>query len=431
MASFRVCLVLSLFLACVFAEGYGPEKVVQHSGYISVNGSEVNGIHLFYWFFESRSNPVTDPFIIWLTGGPGCSSLYALFTENGPYQVQDDLSLTINPYSWNSAANILFLDQPVGTGYSYANSIFDYTRNEKQVADDFYAFLLTFYRLFPQYKSNPFFLTGESYSGHYIPAISNKVVVENTSGRAPFKIPFKGAAIGNGWVDPKVQYAGYAAYAYKLGYITASQYSNYNISYNACKALIDAKLWPIAIIECEAMVDNIFSHIAQAVGYDPNVYDITIPCAVQPLCYNTSNVETLLAEKKVQESLGAKKNWSSCDNTVYDLMLGDWMNDLAENVKTVLESGIPVLVYSGMNDWICNYGGGELWVTQMQWKGQADFNRAPYKNWNVNGKLAGYSKSANNGLTWLEVLHAGHMVPQDQPVAALAMLTAFLANTPF
>ena len=69
----------------------------------------------FYWFFESRSDPANDPLIIWLTGGPGCSSTLALLGENGPCSVNDDATGTVtNPYSWNSKANILWLDQPVG-----------------------------------------------------------------------------------------------------------------------------------------------------------------------------------------------------------------------------------------------------------------------------------------------------------------------------
>ncbi len=101
---------------------------------MNVRGTPENGVHLFYWFFESRSSPSTDPVILWMTGGPGCSSMLALFTvqnfvlifcissdlivdfshqENGPYTVNKDLSLNLNPYSWNSFANIIYVDQPV------------------------------------------------------------------------------------------------------------------------------------------------------------------------------------------------------------------------------------------------------------------------------------------------------------------------------
>ena len=85
------------------------------AGYIDVGDSK----NLFYWMFESRNDPSTDPVLLWMSGGPGCSSQLALFGENGPYIVEDDLSLTLNPQSWNNNATVIWVDQPVGTGFSY------------------------------------------------------------------------------------------------------------------------------------------------------------------------------------------------------------------------------------------------------------------------------------------------------------------------
>lgn len=92
---------------------------------------------IFYWQFDSRSNPSTDPLVIWLNGGPGCSSLTGLFAENGPFTVQDDLTLLSNPYSWNNSTNLVFVDQPVGTGFSRVG-FNEFTHNETQVANDFW-----------------------------------------------------------------------------------------------------------------------------------------------------------------------------------------------------------------------------------------------------------------------------------------------------
>lgn len=88
---------------------------------------------IFYWHFESRSNPTTDPLVIWLTGGPGCSSMLALFTENGPFTINDDLTLENNPMAWNNNANIVFVDQPVGTGFSHS-AFGEFVRTEDEVA---------------------------------------------------------------------------------------------------------------------------------------------------------------------------------------------------------------------------------------------------------------------------------------------------------
>lgn len=81
-----------------------------------------NGDDMFYWLFYSRDTPSTDPLTIWLSGGPGCSSELATFIENGPFYVNDDLTLRLNEHSWSNNANLLYVDQPVGTGYSKAAS---------------------------------------------------------------------------------------------------------------------------------------------------------------------------------------------------------------------------------------------------------------------------------------------------------------------
>ena len=116
---FAFLVAVSAFFVVTFS-GFGPSKVINFSGYYAVHKGE---IHLFYWFFESRNDPSTDPLLIWLTGGPGCSSMLALMVENGPYHVEDDMSLTMNPYSWNSKANVIWIDQPSATGYRYAYDI--------------------------------------------------------------------------------------------------------------------------------------------------------------------------------------------------------------------------------------------------------------------------------------------------------------------
>ncbi len=131
---------------------------------------------LFYWLFKSRTDPNTDPLVFWLTGGPGCASEVALFTENGPFTVDPvTLELITNPYSWNNNSNIVFIDQPRGTGFSTVKD-FKYVITENQVAKDFYEFLVKFLEIYPEYKGRDLFITGESYAGHYIPRISSYIV---------------------------------------------------------------------------------------------------------------------------------------------------------------------------------------------------------------------------------------------------------------
>lgn len=132
--------------------------------------------------------------MLWLNGGPGCSSLLGLFSENGPYWIRDNLTLERNDHSWNNNSNVLYVDQPVGTGLSKATKD-QLVHNEEEVSSDFYVFLVQFFDKFPQYKHRPFYLSGESYAGQYIPAIASRLLE-----KANPEINFLGVAIGNGWV---------------------------------------------------------------------------------------------------------------------------------------------------------------------------------------------------------------------------------------
>jgi len=197
-----------------------PGNDVWESGYVDFPAAGTT-FHFFYWMIQSRSDPVNDPVVFWFTGGPGCASDLAIFAENGPWHFKDPSNpntLYVNPYSWNNNATVVFVDQPVGTGFSYADANV-YERNEDEVASDVYQFTQGFYQKYPKLLNNKLFVTGESYGGHYVPAISNKIVAMNQAGNNT-KIPFEGCAIGNGLVDPLLQYPQYAPFVYSYGLIS-------------------------------------------------------------------------------------------------------------------------------------------------------------------------------------------------------------------
>jgi len=421
------------FIMMVFSQyGYGPDNVKQYSGYITVNGTQTDsGTHLFYWFFESRANPKTDPLVIWLTGGPGCSSLTALFFENGPYTIAKNLSLVLNPYSWNSNANIMWVDQPVGTGFSYDDNDSDDVYDEDGVAEDMFQFLNNFLKDHPEYSKLPFYIVGESYAGHYVPAVATRIVKGNQNKESTINI--QGAGIGNGWVDPYLQYNSHASLLQVKGLLPTAAADIYNYTgLPACHALIDAGLYSAAVFECNLAMQLVFNAAEAYSGRSINVYDVRIPCEVEPLCYDFSSGEDFLNQDDVKKALGANPDiqWEACNGGVYENMLGDWMGNYGDDVPVLLDAGVNVLVYSGTEDWICNYLGGQEWVNKLNWKGQSKFVSTPLQDWKVNGKVAGSYKSYN-GFTFMEVYEAGHMVPLDQPVNSLTMFNAFVHNQPF
>ena len=386
---------------------------------------------IFYWAFQSRQAPETDPLVLWLTGGPGCASEVALFYENGPYQFTSPTDSTIksNPNSWNSFANLLYVDQPIGTGFS-KGGVHD-VKSEKGVAEDMAAMLRGFLEQNPEYEGRDFFITGESYAGHYVPAIAYELLNDAKD----VKLNLKGIAIGNGLTDPFAQYPAYAKFSYENNLISSMWDDVLIGGFKACDGLIyesqhkyhDNKKVQLAALEfCQILADSV---IGNPLHPKFNVYDIREPCASPPLCYDFSQSDTLLNDADVQATLGVTgRKWVECDKLVHTALLGDWMTNLMPQVASILDdSDVQVLVYSGDKDWICNWRGGEAWTEATKWASKDDFNAAEYVDWNVDGTAAGQMRQYGD-LHFLRVYEAGHMVPMNQPENALAMLKMFVSG---
>ena len=410
---FLVCLASLTFFSSASTqsifESYGQQHPVffnetYHSGFLP-NDNEGD---LFYILFDSRNNVETDPLVLWLTGGPGCSSELAMFTENGPFTIdQNDLSLSINPYSWNNKANLLYVDQPAGTGFS---TVVNYDSTEWEVARDFYNFFMHFLEAYPQFKGRDFYITGESFAGHYIPVVASYFLQQKNS-----DINIQGIAIGNGWVEPLYQYPAYPLYAYENGLIDQEKYEQLSAKIGGCQEAILASDPVSTVVQCTGLYSG-------PVGPRTwNIYDIRIPC-IGSLCYDLSFVDRFLAKPEVREALGVVgRSWSECNHQVHKFFNLDHEVGYSSYVGELLDLNVPVLVYSGVEDFICNYRGNEAWTNALQYSGHDEFENAEYVPFGKHGLY----KSAK-GLTFFKMLDAGHLVPMDQPAAALKMLHAFI-----
>ncbi|TQS36670.1 hypothetical protein Golomagni_02872 [Golovinomyces magnicellulatus] len=214
----------------------GVDTVKQYSGYLDDNE---NDKHLFYWFFESRNDPENDPVILWLNGGPGCSSLTGLFVELGPASIDENINLVHNPYSWNSNASVIFLDQPVNVGYSYSGRS---VSNTVAASKDIYALLTLFFRQFPQYAKQDLHIAGESYAGHYIPVFASEILSHKNR-----NINLKSALIGNGLTDALTQYEYYRPMACGEGSYPAV------LDNSQCKAMDKA------LPRCQKLIESCYS----------------------------------------------------------------------------------------------------------------------------------------------------------------------------
>eukprot|EP00929_Paragymnodinium_shiwhaense_P029485 TRINITY_DN1687_c0_g3_i1.p1 TRINITY_DN1687_c0_g3~~TRINITY_DN1687_c0_g3_i1.p1 ORF type:complete len:499 (+),score=125.32 TRINITY_DN1687_c0_g3_i1:52-1548(+) len=418
-------------------------SVKQTSGYIPVSASS----KYFFWLFEAKTeDPSKAPLLVWLSGGPGCSSQLALFAENGPCKVdKSGESTTANPFSWHNAANVMWIDQPSGVGFSTGFGV----KNEKGVAANMYTFFQGFFKQFPQYGQTDLYIFGESYAGHYVPAITHQIWKQNKAGTG-VHIPLKGLAIGNGLTDPAEQYKWYPEMGHTGGQAEGGHAPAGVISkgdYVIMKGLVPA--CELGIAACNKGVDpdpqtgGIMNATACLAAYDAcnfmsmipyeltgkNPYDMRIKCEHGRLCYDFDMITTYLNKAEVQKELGVSKKWGSC-NMAVDLAFvsaGDWLIGYHTLIPDMLEDGIEVLIYAGDVDYICNWLGNKAWTQKLQWAHTAEFNAAKDNDYSLDGKTVAKVRSAN-GFHFMQVFEAGHMVPMDQPKVALQMVKDFVSG---
>ncbi|CAK9442337.1 uncharacterized protein LODBEIA_P60800 [Lodderomyces beijingensis] len=403
----------------------GVDSVKQYSGYLDVDDEDK---HFFFWAFESRNDPKRDPVILWLNGGPGCSSATGLFFELGPSSINKSLQPVHNPYSWNNNATVIFLDQPVNVGYSYSSKS---VSNTVAAGKDVYAFLELFFKQFPEYAQLDFHIAGESYAGHYIPVFASEIL---THPERSFNLT--SVLIGNGLTDPLVQYEYYEPMACGLGgepaVLDEDECQSMSDAIPRCLSLIKGCYESESVWSC--VPATIYCNNAEMGPYQRsgrNVYDIRTMCEGGSLCYTQLEyIDSYMNKPEVQKALGAEvSNFESCNFDVNRnfMFAGDWMKPYQKNVIDLLEKELPVLIYAGDKDFICNWLGNQAWANELQWSGSKGFQSAEEKDWTVNKKAAGKSKNYKN-FTFLRVYGGGHMVPYDQPENALDMVNRWVSG---
>mmetsp|Transcript_16350 Transcript_16350/g.25524 ORF Transcript_16350/g.25524 Transcript_16350/m.25524 type:complete len:531 (+) Transcript_16350:46-1638(+) len=418
-----------------------PESPLSLSGYMSVEGSKFDkkdDKELFYWFFESRNKVEgkTPPLIVWLTGGPGCSSTLALLFENGPCKVNESGDGTVsNPNSWNTNAHMLWLDQPAGVGFSYGATN---DSNEEMISEDAYYFLQAFFKTHPEYLTSELFIVGESYGGHYAPAIAHRVMVGNQQNLpGTHQLKLTGLGVGNGLTDPAIQYQYYAEMAYNNSHgikcVDENAYESMKKATSTCVSMIDSCNsggW-FSSFSCQASYAYCNTKVTgpySQTGLNP--YDIRKQCGDNDLCYDFTNIEKFLNLESTRKALHVTEKsskWESCNMNVNMKFTGDFTRSYASEVADLLNNGIRTVIYAGDVDFICNYMGNRAWTQALDWNHKEEFNQSEDVDW-FNG--SGMVRSSN-GFTFLQVYDAGHMVPADQPEAALQLINSFIAGENF
>ncbi|VFQ72516.1 unnamed protein product [Cuscuta campestris] len=410
--------------------GGGGKPFEQYAGYVNVDKGK--GRSLFYYFVESAAaeDPHTKPLILWLSGGPGLSSLGAgAFLEIGPFGVNPD-GKTLYPrkFSWNKVANILFVESPAGVGFSYSNTSSDYEKSgDTMTAQDSYQFLQNWFKRYPQYKTTDFYIAGKDYSGFYIPELAdviikkNKIATENS-----LKINLKGIMIENGIMNIPTDTRGFIDYAW----------SHALISNEAHQALLKH------CITNDSSCEHSLNEAATEIGYidTHNIYG--------PLCFDSSrNRSSIMFNKRrfgydpceneyvhsyfnlpeVQKALHANTTklpylWYIGSNEVYTKWT-DRPTTMFPIYKRLITSRLQILVYSGDVDAIIPVTSTRYSLDAMNLKVVT-----PWQLWKDSSEnVAGY-KVVYDGLTFATVKGAGEVVPQSKPRSAFVLLNMFLAE---
>nr|XP_016463742.1 PREDICTED: serine carboxypeptidase-like 26 isoform X1 [Nicotiana tabacum] len=402
-----------------------PSNVMfkQYAGYVNVDVK--NGRSLFYYFAEASSgNASSKPLVLWLNGGPGCSSLgFGAMLELGPFGVNPDgKTLYSRRFAWNKVANVMFLESPAGVGFSYSNTTSDYSKSgDKRTAEDAYRFLVNWFKRFPHYKGRDFYIMGESYAGFYVPELADIIVKRNMLPTTNFYIQFKGIMIGNGIMNDETDEKG-------------------TLDYLWSHALISDETHRGLLQHCKTETETCqhFQNIAEAELGNVDPYNIYGPqCSINSKSRSSSPklkngydpceqqyVQNYLNLPHVQKALHANLTnlpylWNPCSNL-------DWKDTPATMFpiyKRLIASGLRILLYSGDVDAVVSVTSTRYSLSAMNLK-----VIKPWRPWlDDTQEVAGYMV-VYDGLAFATVRGAGHQVPQFQPRRAFALLNMFFAN---
>lgn len=433
--------------------GQPPVSFEQFSGYVVVN--KKRGRALFYWLTESTLNAPHKPLLLWLNGGPGCSSVaYGASEEIGPFRInQTGSGLYLNEYSWNREANILFLESPVGVGFSYTNTSSDLNKSgDQRTADDSLIFLIRWMERFPQYKHRELYIAGESYAGHYIPQLAKKICAYNKAAAKPF-INLQGFLVGNAVTDSYYDNLGTVTYWWTHSMISDRTYrsilSSCNFSSAAtspgCDAAVsyamnrefgDIDQYSIYTPSCPAAAaDSPANYTASAPRRRPTSLGSTGMLLLghrrRPTGYDPcteSYAERYYNRPDVQEAMhanvtGIPYKWTACS----DFLIKTWVDSQTSMLPTYRElmaAGLRIWVFSGDTDSVVPVTATRFCLNHLNLTVEI-----PWYPWYTARQVGGWTE-VYQGLTFATVRGAGHEVPMFQPGRAFQLFKSFLAGKP-
>uniref|UniRef100_A0A3Q7H4N0 Carboxypeptidase n=1 Tax=Solanum lycopersicum TaxID=4081 RepID=A0A3Q7H4N0_SOLLC len=452
----------------------GTFQSKHYAGYVNLD--ESHGKNMFYYFIESEKNPSNDPVVLWLNGGPGCSSFDGFVYEHGPFNFElgkANGSLPIlhnNPYSWSKVSNIIYLDSPVGVGLSYSKNKDDYNTGDLKTASETHSFLLKWFAIYPEFLKNPFYISGESYAGIYVPTLASEVV-KGIDAKVEPVINFKGYMVGNGVTDEKIDGNALVPFQHGMGLISDKMFETvmglniYDIlepCYHSPLSTKNSKL-PMSfhkLGETERPLPVRTRMFGRAWPLNAPVKEGLVPSWPELLdnhhvfCTDDTVATAWLNNEDVRKAIHAEPvryNFAHLVPTLnmmiyfYQLVIDLWFNLVVQQAtvtgpwelckhlnfthdagsmlpyhKNLTTRGYRALIYSGDHDMCVPYTGSEKWTSSLGYA-IVDEWRPWYTKDQIQGyvQVAGYTQGYANNLTFLTIKGAGHTVPEYKPRESL------------
>ncbi|KAL0815104.1 hypothetical protein Bca101_071547 [Brassica carinata] len=360
----------------------GPLPFHLETGYMGVGEEEK--VKLFYYFIKSENKPEEDPLLIWLTGGPACTALSALAFEIGPLTFKNEdyngglPSLVSTSYSWTKVASIIFLDQPVGTGFSYSTTPLADKPSDTGEAKQTYEFLQKWLVEHPEFVSNPLYVGGDSYAGIVVPAIVQQISIAtyyalthygyagNENSNRPMNL--KGYVLGNPSTELDKDHNAKIPYAHGMGLISDELFEMYRY--------VLATYWA-----------------------------------------NDEDVRKALHVEK-----GSIGKWMRCDwDMAYEK---DIKSSLPYHMNNSRKGLYRSLVYSGDHDMMVPYVGTVAWIRSLNYS-----IIDQWRPWFVNNQVIGYTRSYVNNMTFATIKGGGHTA-EYKPYESFMMFQRWIRNQP-
>ncbi|XP_075493760.1 serine carboxypeptidase-like 7 [Primulina tabacum] len=428
------------------------------TGYISLgeNGER----QLFYYFVESEGDPNKDPLLFWTMGGPGCSGFSAIVYEIGPLNFNFSTfngslpDLVYNPNSWTKFASIIFIDAPVGTGFSYINTSQVYTSSDTKSTWDYYMFLRKWLLNHPSFIKNRLYVGGHSYGGKAVPMIALEIVKGNEAGLQP-RIRLKGFLTGNAPIDQVQYFNERILYAHRMALISDEYYERAKTSckgeylnpdpnnyecldvlqlIDQCTDNINANHILLPKCTLSPPKGDEFTERRMIIENDPIAVDFLLMSKREDSwCLLENHVASYVwaNDPSVQEALYVRKGmikdyWKRCNRSLlyeYDV------ESTLPHHQLLLDKGYGALVYSGDHDLSVPCTSTLKWIHSLNLTIEDE-----WRPWTVDGQVAGYTekykKSDLASLTFATVKGGSHVAPEYMPEQCFVMAKRWFSSFP-